>query len=87
MPMPIVFPPDCETVVRALWDYLDGRLDAPQLAVIDAHLAQCEYCRAHTVFERRLVDEIRAVRRQHDDPAQLRARVLDTIRRAREDDT
>ncbi len=82
MSTPIV-PADCQTVVRALWDYLDRQLDETQMAAIDAHLAECANCRAHSVFEQRLVDEIRGAREQHGDPAELRARVLDTIRRAR----
>ena len=82
MPTPIV-PADCQTVVRALWDYLDRQLDEPQMAAIDAHLAECANCRAHSVFEQRLVDEIRSARGQHQDAAELRVRVLDTIRRAR----
>jgi mycothiol system anti-sigma-R factor len=83
MSTPIVSPADCQTVVRALWDYLDRQLDEPQMAAIDAHLAECANCRAHSVFEQRLMDEIGAVRGQHEDPAELRTRVLDTIRRAR----
>ena len=76
-------PLDCGHVVRALWDYLDRALDEAQMAAIDAHLAECERCRAHTGFERRLVEELRTLRQQHDDPATLRSQVLDTIRRAR----
>lgn len=78
-----VFPPDCEPVVRALWDYLDRELDEADMAAIDAHLAACDYCRAHAVFERQLVDEIRALRAQRAGPDALRARVLDTLRRTR----
>jgi anti-sigma factor (TIGR02949 family) len=81
MSNPIV-PADCQTVVRALWDYLDQELGELQMAAIDAHLAECAHCRAHSVFEQRLVDEIRAVRGEHNDPAELRTRVLDTLRRA-----
>jgi anti-sigma factor (TIGR02949 family) len=75
--------PDCETVVRALWDYLDRELGDADLTAIDAHLAVCESCRAHADFERRLIDEIRAVRAQHSEPDTLRARVLAVLRRAR----
>ena len=82
MSTPIVSPADCQTVVRALWDYLDRQLDEPQMAAIDAHLAECANCRAHSDFEQRLINEIRAVRGQNDDAAELRTRVLDTIRRA-----
>jgi anti-sigma factor (TIGR02949 family) len=82
----IVFPPDCEVVVRALWDYLDGTLGPPSMAAIDAHLAECAPCRTHAAFQRKLIDEICALRRQHDDPSALRVRVLDAIRRARATD-
>lgn len=77
---------DCETVVRALWDYLDRELDEADTRAIDAHLAECEHCRAHAVFERTLIEEIRALRAQHDEPQALRARVLDMLRRVRPTD-
>lgn len=80
----MVSPADCQTVVRALWDYLDRQLDEPQMTAIDAHLAECANCRAHSDFEKRLIDEIRTVRGQHENAAELRVRVLDTIRRARD---
>lgn len=83
MSTPIIWPPDCEAVVRALWDYLDRELEEPDMAAIDAHLAECEYCRAHATFERKLIDEIRALRQRHDEPAELRVQVLEAIRRAR----
>ena len=83
MPTPARSPRDCETVVRALWDYLDRRLEASDMAAIDAHLADCASCRAHASFERRLVDEIRALREQFTEPEELRSRVLDVLRRAR----
>jgi len=72
----IVFPPECEQAVRALWDYLDSALDALKMAVIDDHLARCAPCREHAQFERTLIDRIRGIRREHDDPSALRVRVL-----------
>ena len=72
----VVFPPDCEKMVRALWDYLDRALDAPTMAAIDAHLALCEPCREHARFEPALLDRIRQLRREHDNVAALRGRVL-----------
>lgn len=74
---------DCESVVRALWDYLDRELDEADMTAIDAHLVECEHCRAHAVFEQKLIDEIGALRAQHDEPHALRARVLDMLRRTR----
>jgi hypothetical protein len=72
----VVFPPECEQTVRALWDYLDRALDTATMAAIDAHLKLCEYCRKHARFERALLDRIRQLRREHDNVAALRERVL-----------
>jgi anti-sigma factor (TIGR02949 family) len=73
---------DCEAVVRALWDYLDRELDEADIAAIDAHLGKCEHCRAHAVFERQLIDEIRVLRAQYEEPNTLREQVLDMLCRA-----
>lgn len=86
MSPPAAFSADCETVVRALWDYLDRELDERDLAAIDAHLAACEHCRAHAAFEQRLIEEIRSLRTQHAEPGALRARLLDVLRRTRSTD-
>lgn len=67
---------ECEHAVRALWDYLDGELDRPTMARIDAHLAACDACSEHARFERALIDGLRALRREHEDPGALRAHVL-----------
>lgn len=79
----VEFPSDCESVVRALWDYLDRELDDAGMAAIDAHLAECEHCLAHAAFERHLIAEIRRLRARHDEPNTLRSRVLAMLRRAR----
>lgn len=78
----VIFPPDCEETLRALWDYLDHALDGPQMTAIDAHLARCDGCREHFDFERVLVDRIRALRRDHDDAEMLRVRILGVLRDA-----
>jgi anti-sigma factor (TIGR02949 family) len=74
--------PDCESVVRALWDFLDAELDDARLEAIDRHLAACRQCRSHADFEQRLVDELAALRREHSDPEALRARILEALREA-----
>jgi anti-sigma factor RsiW len=43
-------PIDCETAVRRLWDYLDGRLPAMTHGEVEAHLKSCELCPPHFVF-------------------------------------
>lgn len=76
------FPPDCEAVVRALWEYLDGEVDPGRLGELEHHLASCDYCRAHSEFERRLVDEIAGIRRQTSSPPRVRSRVMAALRTA-----
>ena len=43
-------PIDCETAVRRLWDFLDGRLPAMTHGEVEAHLASCELCPPHFAF-------------------------------------
>ena len=73
---------DCATVVRELWEYLDGRASSADAAEIKAHLEWCEGCRAHFAFEDRLVKTIARLRRQHSDPVRLRAEVLGVLQAA-----
>ena len=75
--------PDCESVVRALWDFLDAELDDASAADIKSHLEACEHCRSHADFEQRLVDELVGLRKEHTDPAALRARVEAALREAK----
>lgn len=74
--------PDCEQVVRSLWEYLDRRLDREDLVAIDEHLACCDGCRTHVEFEARLMKTLAELRRHHSDPARLRSDVLDALREA-----
>jgi anti-sigma factor (TIGR02949 family) len=73
---------DCSEVVRALWEYLDGRASDGLVAGIDAHLSWCEGCRSHFAFEKRLVKTLAGLRREHSDPERLRAAVLEVLRAA-----
>jgi anti-sigma factor (TIGR02949 family) len=75
-------PLDCAEVVRALWEYLDGRASAERAGALEEHLASCEGCRAHFAFEERLVKTIARLRKQHSDPARLREEVLAVLRAA-----
>jgi anti-sigma factor (TIGR02949 family) len=75
--------PDCESVVRSLWDFIDAELDDASLEVIDRHLEACGHCRAHADFEQRLVDELAALRRQHSDPDSLKAQVEAALKELR----
>ena len=53
---------DCQQTVRRLWDYLDGQLETIDLRAVDAHLAHCEKCPPHFVFEHRFLQAVRASR-------------------------
>jgi anti-sigma factor (TIGR02949 family) len=77
----------CSEVVRALWEYLDGRAGTDLVQCIDLHLALCDGCRAHFEFEERLIASISELRKEHADPARLRAEVLRTLRAAGLGDT
>jgi len=69
-------------VVRSLWEYIDGRVEPDALEGIEEHLARCEGCRAHAVFEERLVRTLAGLRSQHSDPERLRDDVLKVLRAA-----
>ena len=77
-------PIDCETAVRRLWDYLDGRLSTAARHEVEAHLAVCEYCPPHFSF----ANEIRVTLAASAPPAitdgeeaQLRERVRAALAR------
>ena len=73
----VTVPYDCETIVRRLWDYLDGRLPHVQHAEVEAHLAACALCAPHFTFAARLRASISAAAPEvsDDEAARLRARV------------
>lgn len=73
---------DCAEVVRALWEYLDGRAGPLLVAGIEAHLAWCDGCRAHFAFEERMVKALAGLRQRHSDPERLRTAVLEVLRAA-----
>ena len=80
---------NCEQAVRRLWDYLDGELNALDVAAVDAHLVQCERCPAHFTFERRFLDAVRDARAAIYTPdtattASLRVRVVSMLAAAGE---
>lgn len=74
---------DCEAVVRSLWDFLDAELDDEALAHMREHLEACAPCCGHVDFEKRLLEELAAMRRQNSDPDALRERIEDAIRNAK----
>lgn len=73
---------DCEEVVRALWDYLDGRCTEQRRTLIEEHLALCASCRSHAEFERKLMAKLAETGRSGPDDTALRARILEALREA-----
>jgi len=41
---------DCDSIVRRLWPYLDGKLPDSDMAIIAEHLRGCTACRSHFDF-------------------------------------
>ncbi|MEM7415614.1 MAG: sigma-70 family RNA polymerase sigma factor [Gemmatimonadota bacterium] len=77
------FPPDCEVVVRALWDLVDNELPEVDMQQMRAHMDDCQYCRAHEDFERQLAREIADLRTDPGDSRSLVDRVRARIVSAR----
>jgi anti-sigma factor (TIGR02949 family) len=71
---------DCETVMRQLWDYLDGELTAERMAAIRAHLAVCARCYPQYEFERAFLTALARAQQHPSDPRALSARVASALR-------
>jgi anti-sigma factor RsiW len=85
LPAPI----ECETAVRRLWDYLDGRLSADAHREVEAHLATCAGCPSHFRFARRIQTALpwsSAPRTGDAADERLRQRVLAALRATGVDD-
>jgi anti-sigma factor (TIGR02949 family) len=67
---------DCESIVRRLWPFLDGKLPESDRAIIVAHLADCTNCRSHFDFARAFLEAVHKVQPAEAANDRLRARVL-----------
>lgn len=76
-------PIDCETAVRRLWDYLDGRLAPWARDEVDVHLDACAACPPHFAFAKAIRDALAASTPTvaTADEVRLRERVRDALRR------
>jgi len=74
---------DCETAVRRLWDYLDGRLPAMSHGEVEAHLASCELCPPHFAFAADMRKALAASSESisSEEEARLRLRVRGALER------
>jgi anti-sigma factor (TIGR02949 family) len=60
---------DCERVLRVIFAYLDGELEAMEQAKVEAHLERCRSCYSRTEFELRLKDHMAGLARDPVSPA------------------
>lgn len=67
---------DCETVMRQLWDYLDGELTAERALQLAAHLSACQRCHPQMAFEQAFLTVLASTRRTGNHSAALRQRVM-----------
>ncbi|MDQ6633256.1 MAG: anti-sigma factor [Gemmatimonadota bacterium] len=81
-------PIDCETAVRRLWDFLDGRLSTIAREEVESHLATCALCPPHFAFARTMQAGL-AVSTPPSlldaEEARLRDRVRSALRRVESD--
>jgi anti-sigma factor (TIGR02949 family) len=67
---------DCESIVRRLWPFLDGKLPETDRAIIVDHLARCTECRSHYDFARAFLEAVHGLAPAGAASERLRARVL-----------
>jgi anti-sigma factor (TIGR02949 family) len=70
---------DCDTVMRQLWDYLDGELTPERSDAIRKHVEMCSRCRPHSEFERAFLVAVKRSRREHSQPERLRGVLVEAL--------
>jgi anti-sigma factor (TIGR02949 family) len=70
---------DCTSVMRQLWDFLDGELSADKMEAISAHLSMCAQCQPQAEFERSFLNAMSQAQREHSNPGGLSSRVRDAL--------
>lgn len=72
---------DCQSILRQLWDYLDGELPDERRAVIDAHLRICGECFPTFRFEESFLRAVKTAREDVSQSGELAQRVIAAMRR------
>ena len=67
---------DCESVIKQLWDYLDGELIPERMDAIRSHLEMCKRCYPQYEFERSFLHALAARQRKHSDQERLRTKLM-----------
>jgi anti-sigma factor RsiW len=71
---------NCNGVIREISNYIDGELELPVRQELERHLERCEDCKM-VVDQTRLTVEIICDSKPVELPADVKARLHDTLRR------
>lgn len=72
--------PDCDSVLRQLWDYLDQELTETTMRTIEMHLEHCQNCRPQADYRRVFQAAVSSARTEAGDLERLRDRVRSALR-------
>ena len=75
-------PDDCLNVLRHVWDYLDGRLNAEAAEDLREHVRGCPRCSEYQLFQQSYFAAMERLRARTAAPWQVRAKVIATLARA-----
>ena len=71
---------ECEAAVRALYDYLDGRLPTATELSVSAHIETCRNCASHFTFARRVLELVPAALPLAGEATALRVRIVESLK-------
>ena len=71
---------DCTTAAKALYDFIDGRMEPEALRSVQAHIDTCAACAPHFAFARRVLALLPASMPLTDAPHALRERIVASLR-------
>lgn len=74
-------PYNCRQALDELQDWLRREATPESAAAIEAHLARCAPCRAHSEFERRFQEVLARATAPEQCPPEFRARLIEALRR------
>ncbi|MEO7966067.1 MAG: zf-HC2 domain-containing protein [Gemmatimonadaceae bacterium] len=73
---------DCGKALQKMFDFLDGELSPERMQSVRDHLEGCGPCLDHADFERRFLAALQATREDRTCPAEVRAKVMASLRAA-----
>jgi anti-sigma factor RsiW len=72
---------DCDSIVRRLWPYLDGKLPDSDMAIIAEHLRGCTACSSHFDFAQAFLHAVHELRPSEVQTDALRDKVVAALAR------